>query len=134
MTTDQTAIGCCSPATTAIAVDPTVPVACSLDRAALSSRADEWAAVLAHVAGRQPIAGGLRLTLDDDGPVADVARLAAAEQACCPFFGFAITVDSRGTAIEVVAPEEGRGVLDALFGAGTTDLEASLHDTTPTSV
>jgi len=43
-------------------------------------------------------------------------RLAAAEQDCCQFFTFAITIDSRGVALEVRAPDDALPVLHTLFG------------------
>jgi hypothetical protein len=52
-----------------------------------------------------------------DAPLADVARLAAAEQDCCRFFSFALTVDERGVALEVRAPDDALSLVEALFGA-----------------
>ena len=43
-------------------------------------------------------------------------RLATAEQDCCTFFAFAITVDTRGIALEVRAPRDAFPILEALFG------------------
>jgi hypothetical protein len=50
-------------------------------------------------------------------PLDEVARLVAAEQACCAFFAFAITVDDRGPALEVQAPDDATEIVTALFGA-----------------
>ena len=50
----------------------------------------------------------MRLGFPDAGVAGDPARLVAAEQACCPFFSFALTVDARGVGLEVSAPG-GRG-------------------------
>lgn len=44
-------------------------------------------------------------------------RLVAAEQDCYQFFDFAITVDTRGTALEVRSPADALAVLQSLFGA-----------------
>ncbi len=46
----------------------------------------------------------------------ELARLVAAEQRCCAFFAFAITVDARGMALEVRAPEGAGAVIASLFG------------------
>ena len=43
--------------------------------------------------------------------------LVAAKQACCQFFRFVITVDTRGVALEVGAPEDARSIVEAMFGA-----------------
>jgi hypothetical protein len=76
----------------------------------------KWQALLAHVRDRQPVDHGLRLRFGPAAPVTEIARLVAAERACCPFFAFAITVDDRGVALEVTAPAGGEAVLAELFG------------------
>ncbi len=47
----------------------------------------------------------------------EMIRLVAAEQDCYQFFDFAITVDTRGTALEVRSPADALPVLQSLFGA-----------------
>ncbi|MFP3907277.1 MAG: MerR family transcriptional regulator [Acidimicrobiales bacterium] len=98
---------------------PEQAIACSLPAGEMGARVQDWQGVLASVVDRQPLAGGLRLNLDDDAPLEDIARLAAAEHECCPFFDFALTVDRRGVALEVTAPEDGQDVLVAAFGAAS---------------
>lgn len=93
-----------------------VAVACSLEADRIGDRVAEWQAALAPVVARRPLPDGLRLELAPGAALGELARLVAAEQACCPFFSFALTVDARGAALEVTAPPEGRSVLDALFG------------------
>jgi hypothetical protein len=46
----------------------------------------------------------------------ELIRLVAAEQDCCQFFKFAITVDSRGVALEVRAPGDARSIVESMFG------------------
>ncbi|HEV7887203.1 MAG TPA: hypothetical protein VGO92_06560 [Acidimicrobiales bacterium] len=89
--------------------------ACSLDPADLPARVAEWQSVLGFVRGRSPRADGVRLALAPDAPVAEIARLMTAEQDCCRFFSFALTVDDRGLALEVTAPPSRYDVLAALF-------------------
>jgi len=43
-------------------------------------------------------------------------RLAAAEQDCCQFFTFTITIDNRGVALEIRTSSEALAVLHSLFG------------------
>jgi MerR family transcriptional regulator, copper efflux regulator len=95
-----------------------VPIACTLGAGEMSTRLDEWSAVLQGVTARHPLAGGLRLEFGPDTDVTEIARLAAAEQGCCRFFDFALILDGRGVALEVHAPPDGQPVLTALFGAG----------------
>jgi len=95
------------------------PVACTLNAAEMPGRLREWHDLVAHVVDRAAIDGGTRLQLDAGTPLDQLALLARAEQGCCSFFAFAITVDSRGVALEVRAPREGLAMVDSLFaGAG----------------
>ena len=92
-------------------------IACTLGHEAMSDRIAEWQALLGHVEAREPVDGGIRLTLDRDVDLGEVVRLARAEWSCCSFFAFSITVDARGAALEVRAPEAGRELVTAVFGA-----------------
>ncbi len=50
-------------------------------------------------------------------PTDELIRLVAGEQDCCQFFRFAITVDTRGVALEVRAPDDARSIVESLFGS-----------------
>jgi MerR family copper efflux transcriptional regulator len=93
------------------------PVACSLGSDLLRGRLDEWQNLLQHTVGRRVIDDGVRVEFDSAVPAGELMRLVAAEQACCQFFRFAITVDTRGIALEVSAPSEARPIVESLFGA-----------------
>lgn len=93
-----------------------VPIACTLGADDLRTRIDDWTRTLADVTSRTAIDGGLRLQLGAGLDVADLARLVVAEQGCCAFYRFALTVDERGIALEVTAPAEAATVLASLFG------------------
>ena len=100
-----------------------VPIACTLDVREMGPRLDEWTALLeggqdlAGVAHRRRLGdGGLRLEFGPQADVTEIARLAAAEQGCCRFFDFALTIDGRGVALEVRAPRDAQPVVAALFG------------------
>jgi DNA-binding transcriptional MerR regulator len=93
-----------------------VPIACTLSVGAMAARLAEWEAILTHVRRRSALgATGLRLELDSVD-VAALARLVVAEQECCAFFSFAVTVDGRGIGLEVVVPLGAEGILADLFG------------------
>jgi MerR family transcriptional regulator, copper efflux regulator len=104
--------------------DSAAPIACTLDGGDMATRLDEWNALLAGrddllegvTARRRLDDGGLRLEFGPGADVAEIARLAAAEQGCCRFFHFALMIDDRGVALEVHAPPDGEPVLAALFG------------------
>jgi len=94
-----------------------VPIACTLDPAAVPDRLAEWQAVFAAAESRFALDdGGLRIEFADTVDLGELARLIAAEQRCCTFFSFALTVDGRGTALEVRAPEGAAEIVADLFG------------------
>jgi MerR family copper efflux transcriptional regulator len=93
------------------------PIACSLEPGAVPERLTAWRSVLDHALGRVATAdGGLRIELDGGVSVEQLAGLIAAEQKCCPFFAFSITVDTRGVGLEVRAPDGAADVVAAMFG------------------
>jgi MerR family copper efflux transcriptional regulator len=114
--------GCATDPTETVAValthgPSTASIACTLDGGEMPNRMAEWQAVLARVSDRTTVPGGVRLEFAPDVPLGEVARLAAAEHHCCRFFSFAITVDERGAALEVRAPDDALPIVEALFGA-----------------
>ncbi len=86
--------------------DDATPIACTLQVDAMPARIEDWAGMLRFVTGRSSVDGGLRLELDPCVPLGDLARLARAEQDCCQFFSFALTLDARGVGLEVRAPDD----------------------------
>ena len=102
------------------------PIACSLTANSMRRQLDEWNALLgrtedlrSQVATRLAVDGGVRLEFAPGIDVQELARLATAEQDCCRFFSFNITVDHRGIGLEARVPAEGIPMLQALFGAPT---------------
>lgn len=92
-------------------------IACTLSAGSMRGRLADWDDLLAHVTHRTPIDGGLRCEFGASVPVEQLIRLVAAEQDCCQFFQFAITVDTRGLALEVRASADARSILESMFGA-----------------
>ena len=97
-------------------VDEARAIACTLGPEAMGGRLDQWRALLAHVMRRDPIDGGVRAVFGPATPLDELMRLTAAEQDCCQFFNFAITVDARGVALEVRAPADALPIVHSLFG------------------
>jgi hypothetical protein len=92
---------------------------CTLDGGpdAVRRRIREWRAVIGRAIGREPAAGGVTLVYDHDAAVTgELARLGAAEFACCPFFTFTLVVGPSGMRFTVTAPAAARDVVTALFG------------------
>ena len=95
------------------------PIACSLDAAAVPGRLEAWRVTLTGCGPvTRPEAGMWRVQVDTCADVPALAALVVAEQACCPFLSFALTVDDRGIGLEVRAPEDAEPVVDALLGEG----------------
>jgi DNA-binding transcriptional MerR regulator len=93
------------------------PIACTLAPDRMSDRMVEWQELLARAVGREPVDGGVRVRFPAGAePAVEVARLAAAEQACCPFFEFTIAVHHTGTVLEVRAPADAAVLVDAVLG------------------
>jgi len=92
------------------------PIACSLAGGDMQARIGEWQALVVHVDRREAITDGLRLVFTQPAPLGEITRLAAAEYDCCPFFGFTVTIDGRGVALEVTAPADGHVLLASVFG------------------
>lgn len=95
------------------------PIACTLSAAGMEAQLAAWRDLLTGVTDREPIDEGLRLTFGPDTDPAAIAQLAAAEQGCCAFLRFALTIDARGLALEVRTREDAQEVLIALFGAAS---------------
>lgn len=94
-----------------------VPIACTLGTDSLKGRIEDWQQLLSHAAGREPITQGIRAIFNTTVPLDDLMRLAAAEQDCCQFLSFSITVDNRGIGLEVTAPPDALTIVESLFGA-----------------
>ena len=91
-------------------------ICCTLGVDERDDRVEAWRQVLAGAAGSAEIPGGVRVSFDAPAPVEELARLATAEHECCRFFSFALTVDERGVALEVTAPDEASPLVESLFG------------------
>ena len=102
----------------ALAATPTdPPIACTLEPDAMPDRMSDWQAILDAARTRRALPeGGLRIEFDPAVPLDELARLVAAEQHCCAFFAFALTVDSRGVGLEVRAPDGAEDIVTSLFG------------------
>jgi MerR family transcriptional regulator, copper efflux regulator len=98
--------------------EPAQPtIACTLDPEATIDRLADWRAVLEHARSRSANSNGtLRVELDGAADLGALIRLIAAEQQCCSFFSFALTVDGREVGVEVSSPEGTGEIVTALFG------------------
>lgn len=69
------------------------------------------------MSGREGIVYGVRAVFTTSVPLDDLIRLTAAEQDCCQFLRYAITVDTRGIGFEVTGSADALPTIDSLFGA-----------------
>lgn len=81
----------------------------------MKGRIADWNALFTHVDRRERIDDGVRCLFARSVPTGDLIRLVAAEQDCCQFFWFAITVDTRGVALEVSAPSGAQAIVESMF-------------------
>ena len=94
-------------------------IACTLSARSMKGRIADWNSLLAHVERRERIDGGVRSVFSPSVPITELMRLVAAEQDCCQFFRFAITVDTRGVALEVRAPDDALSIVESMFGVAS---------------
>ncbi len=105
-----------SPVTLSIVASREQPIACTLQPTAMPERVERWRTVLANVDARVRTADG-RLRLELRGvDLAELMTLVEAEQQCCSFFAFVVTVDERGVALEIDAPDHAAEMVSAMFG------------------
>ncbi len=102
-----------------VASSENVAIACTLDAGSMSGRLDDWNALLVHAKHRENIVDGVRVTFAASVPLNELIRLTTAEQGCCQFLCFSITVDTRGIALETRAAQEAQPMIQALVGAST---------------
>jgi MerR family copper efflux transcriptional regulator len=96
------------------------PIACTLNADAIPERIDQWQSLLTKVRARVTTPDGrLRIEFGDGVDLGELARVVAAEQQCCRFFDFAMTIDRRGIALEVDAPDEAAEITSAVFGTAS---------------
>jgi hypothetical protein len=82
----------------------------------MAVRMTEWRAVLAHATGRERTDRGVAATFGHDvARTAELARLLAAEYACCSFATYRLTIDGSGVRMEIEAPPAARAALAAAF-------------------
>ncbi len=92
-------------------------IACSLSKDSAAVQLTTWKMLLEHAVHREPIDDGQRLSFASTVPIVDLAKITQAEQSCCQFFRFAITIDHRGIGLEVRSSTDGQAIIESVFGA-----------------
>jgi hypothetical protein len=94
-----------------------LPIACSLDRAALDERLAAWARLGdAHLRERIEISGGLALVYADAAG-ATVRELARLESECCAWASWRVMPEDGAVRLEVTAPGDGAIAVRSMFAA-----------------
>ncbi len=95
------------------------PWGCSLNADALGARIAEWRTLAATARSLEHVAAKVQLVFDADPVrIASLARLCAAETACCTETRFVMEIDAARVTLTAEAPGA-PGLLDALFPAAT---------------
>jgi DNA-binding transcriptional MerR regulator len=97
--------------------DGEVAIACTLRPGEVHQRVADWQQALRDVTAREAIAGGVRLHLPRHVAIAPLASLIEAEQTCCQFFTFTLTVGRGAISLDVTGPADAEDVVHALVGA-----------------
>lgn len=92
-------------------------IACSLDPSQIGDRLVDWGNTLAQAIDRHDLPDGIEIGFPRTVDVARLASLVAAEQDCCGFFTFAITVSSDAITLGVTGPAQAQAVISTLVGA-----------------
>jgi hypothetical protein len=92
-----------------------VPIACSLDAAALRERADEWRALVASsVSSVERGDSAVRLELhDSDAALTAAVDLAQREKHCCAFFDVTLELEADRRTLVLAVPTGAEDVLAA---------------------
>jgi MerR family copper efflux transcriptional regulator len=111
--------GCCLTAPAMAAAGAAAPVidCCLLPPDSQARQLGEWRDLLARARRREPVDGGVRVSLPASAAV-QAAALAAAEVQCCPFFGFALHFADGEVLLDARAPADRLSALSALLADG----------------
>jgi hypothetical protein len=80
----------------------------------MPQRVKDWREVNAEVSAREATATGVRLVFARGVDVGRLASLAAAEQDCCTFLRFGLTLGLEDVTLEISGADDARAVIDAL--------------------
>lgn len=100
---------------------PTIPIACTLDAAAVLERQGVLGRLIVRASARHEVPEGYSFRFDD-GAVAlsEIAAVIEPERRCCPFLRFVVTVESESgpISLELTGPEGTKKFLSGLLSLG----------------
>jgi hypothetical protein len=92
------------------------PIVCTLSAEDMPARVAEWLATLATATEREEMPDGVRLRFDRATDVSSLARLAAAENECCRWATFTITIAPDEVTMDVTGSASARPMIVSLYG------------------
>ena len=90
-------------------------IACTLEPGDIPERLADWLVTAAGAEAVEPVEDGVRLRLPPDTDLGQVVGLAAAEQDCCRFLTFTLTMGPT-TTLDVVGPPDTVPLIRSLLG------------------
>ncbi|MEA2517186.1 MAG: hypothetical protein QOG16_1024 [Actinomycetota bacterium] len=81
-----------------------LPIACSLEGAALDARTDAWSEVLKGAESRVSIVGGIQFRFDGDA-TGTLQPLIDEEAACCPWMSIRLSKQEGKTVLSISSPD-----------------------------
>jgi hypothetical protein len=100
-----------------------IPIACTLEPAAVGPRVEEWRDVLARAVTHAERVAPNRLAYELHADLADLralAVLAREEKACCGFFTFSFEVQVDAVTMMVGVPDDATAILDQFATLAST--------------
>ncbi len=95
------------------------PIVCTLGAGHIGDRVAEWRAVLSEATTRERAAGGVSFHFPAEVDLASLAALAMAEQDCCRFLTFGLTIEESGVVLDITGPDDAQPIISALAGASS---------------
>jgi hypothetical protein len=92
------------------------PIACTLNPTDVGQRLADWQATVGTADRSERTEGGIRLRFPPGIDVGALAALAAAEQTCCQFFTFHLTIGAA-TTLDVTGPPDALPLIESFVGA-----------------
>ena len=88
-------------------------LSCSLDAGDIEQRLGEWRQVTSAAIGVSSVSSGKRFHFTRETDVGAIANLAAAEQTCCTFFEFNISITSDEVTLDITGPGPAQELIDS---------------------
>jgi DNA-binding transcriptional MerR regulator len=107
--------GCACLAADPAPTEPIVPIACTLPSEAMGERTREWRRLLDAATTIEHAPRRVRVRFDRDVELGPIVTLTDAEQRCCRFFTFTLTIGDDSVTLDIEAPPEAIAMLDELL-------------------